>query len=240
MSNILKRRYMEILALKVGGDQVIDNIQQECLKYGLLIHLLENVAQISNELSQKKYLMIIIFSDKKSFLGDLESIRRYTKIPVLVIKKQYRGIEKIASIDAGADEYIQMPETISEIVASCHALIRRYTELGQTKQQLFSTISRGTLFINVDYHKVFINFQEMEFPRREFNLLCLLASSPGRVFTNEQLYRDVWGDDYLRDADNGLHSCLNRIRRKLEEAGCTSCRIENIRGVGYRFVQDDT
>lgn len=53
MSNILKRRYMEILALKVGGDQVIDNIQQECLKCGLLIHLLENVEQISNELSQK-------------------------------------------------------------------------------------------------------------------------------------------------------------------------------------------
>ena len=92
----------------------------------------------------------------------------------------------------------------------------------------------------MDYHKVFINLQEIEFPRYEFNLLCLLASNPGRVFTNEQLYCDVWGDDYLRDADNGLHSCLNRIRRKLEEAGCTFCRIENIRGVGYRFVQDDT
>ena len=112
--------------------------------------------------------------------------------------------------------------------------------MNQVDQKPFIIISKGTLLINVDYHKVFINSQEMEFPRYEFNLLCLLASSPERVFTNEQLYREVWGDDYLRDADNGLHSCLNRIRRKLEEADCTSCRIENVRGVGYRFIQDDT
>ena len=85
MSNILKRRYMEILALKVGGDQVIDNIQQECLKYGLLVRFFENTAQIIHKLSERNYIMIIIFSDKKSFLGDLESIRRYTKIPVLVM-----------------------------------------------------------------------------------------------------------------------------------------------------------
>lgn len=96
------------------------------------------------------------------------------------------------------------------------------------------------MLINVHYHKVFINSQEIEFPRYEFKLLCLLASSLGRIFTNEQLYRDVWGDDYLWDADNGLYSCLNRIRRKLEEVDGTSCRIENVRGVGYRFVQDDT
>ncbi len=231
---------MEALALAVGWSRKkLDDIQQECLKYGLLIHLIENEAQIFHELSQKTYLMILIFSGEYSFLGDLEAIRNYTKIPILVIKRQYSGIEKIASIDAGADEYIQMPETISEIIASCNALIRRYTELNQTRQSP-SIISRGNLFINVDYHEVIINSKEMEFPRYEFNLLCLLASSPGRVFTNEQLYRDVWGEDYLRDADNGLHSCLNRIRRKLEDADCTSCRIENIRGVGYRFIQEDT
>lgn len=230
---------METLALVNGWEKkVLDDIRQECLKYGLLVRFFENTAQIIHKLSERNYIMIIIFSDKSSFLEDLESIRKYTEIPVLVIKKQYNGLEKIASIDAGADEYIQMPETISEIMASCHALIRRYTELNQIKQQSSSIISRGNMFINVDYHEVIINSQETEFPRYEFNLLCLLASSPGRVFTNEQLYRDVWGEDYLRDADNGLHSCLNRIRRKLEDAGCTSCRIENIRGVGYRFIQD--
>jgi len=130
--------------------------------------------------------------------------------------------------EAGADEYIKWSDSyLEEIIASGLVLIRRYTELNQTKQQPFNIISRGTLFANVDYHKVFINSQEMEFPRCEFELLCLPAFSLGRVFTNEQLYCDVWGDDYLMDADNGLNSCLNRIRRKLEKADCTACRIKN-------------
>ena len=75
---------MEALALAVGWSRKkLDDIQQECLKYGLLIHLIENEAQIFHELSQKTYLMILIFSGEYSFLGDLEAIRNYTKIPIL-------------------------------------------------------------------------------------------------------------------------------------------------------------
>ena len=186
-------------------------------------------------------MLVIIFSDGQEYLTSLKLTRGLTNAPIMVLNRQYDSAEKIAAIKAGADEYIKWSDSyVEEIFASSYALIRRYTELNQVDQKPFIIISKGTLLINVDYHKVFINSQEMEFPRYEFNLLCLLASSPERVFTNEQLYREVWGDDYLRDADNGLHSCLNRIRRKLEEADCTSCRIENVRGVGYRFIQDDT
>ena len=218
------------------------DLQGEWQKKGISVRIVSGAGEASSELSgNTEYLLVIIFSDGKEYLSSLKIIRGLTKAPVLVVDRQYDSTEKTAAVKAGADEYIKWTDSyLEENIASGLALIRRYTELNQTKHQPSSIISRGTLFINVNYHKVFINSQEMEFPRYEFNLLCLLASSPGRVFTNEQLYRDVWGEDYLRDADNGLHSCLNRIRRKLEEAGCTSCRIENIRGVGYRFVQDDT
>lgn len=211
-------------------------------KEGISAHTVSDVGEVAGKLSRNtEYLLVIIFSDGQEYLSSLKIIRGLTKAPVLVVDRQYDSTEKTAAVKAGADEYIKWSDSyLEEITASGLALIRRHTELNQRGQQPSSVISRGTLFINVDYHKVFINSQEMEFPRYEFNLLCLLASSPGRVYTNEQLYRDVWGDEYLHDADNGLHSCLNRIRRKLEEAGCTSCRIENVRGVGYRFVQDDT
>ena len=223
-----------ILILCHDRPQLAD-LQGEWQKKGISVRIVSVAGEASSELSgNTEYLLVIIFSDGEEYLSSLKIIRGLTKAPVLVVDRQY-------AVKAGADEYIKWTDSyLEETIASGLALIRRYTELNQTKQQPSSIISRGTLFINVDYHKVFINSQEVEFPRYEFNLLCLLASSPGRVFTNEQLYRDIWGDDYLRDADNGLHSCLNRIRRKLEEAGCTSCRIENIRGVGYRFVQDDT
>ncbi len=137
----------------------------------------------------------------------------------------YQGIKTICWLS-----FFRPDSYLEETVASGLALIRRCTELNQAKQQPSSIISRGDLLINVDYHKVFINAQVMEFPWYEFNLLCLLASSPGRVFTNEQLYRDVWGEDYLRDADNGLHSCLNRIRRKISENFRNSYYFPSVRG----------
>lgn len=216
------------------------DLQGEWQKQGISARIVSGAGEAAGELSgNTDYLLIIIFSDGQQYLPPLKIIRGLTKAPILVLDRQYDSTEKTAAIKAGVDEYIKWSDSyLEETVASGLALIRRYTELNQIKQQPSSIISRGSLFINVDYHEVIINSQEMEFPRYEFNLLCLLASSPGRVFTNEQLYRDVWGEDYLRDANNGLHSCLNRIRRKLEDAGCTSCRIENIRGVGYRFIQD--
>ena len=228
-----------ILVLCHERPQLAD-LRGEWQKKGISVRIVSDVGEAAGELSgNTDYLLVIIFSDGQEYLLSLKIIRGLTKAPVLVVNRQYDSTEKTAAIKAGADEYIKWSDSyLEETVASGLALIRRYTELNQVKRPPSSIISRGDLFINVDYHEVIINLQEMECPRYEFSLLCLLASSPGRVFTNEQLYREVWGEDYLRDADNGLHSCLNRIRRKLEDAGCTSCRIENIRGVGYRFIQD--
>ena len=225
-----------ILVLCHERPQLAD-LRGEWQKKGISVRIVSDVGEAAGELSgNTDYLLVIIFSDGQEYLLSLKIIRGLTKAPVLVVNRQYDSTEKTAAIKAGADEYIKWSDSyLEETVASGLALIRRYTELNQVKRPPSSIISRGDLFINVDYHEVIINLQEMEFPRYEFSLLCLLASSPGRVFTNEQLYREVWGEDYLRDADNGLHSCLNRIRRKLEDAGCTSCRI---RGVGYRFIQD--
>lgn len=230
-----------ILLLCHERPQLAD-LQEEWRKDDIFVHVVYDVGEAGSELLKNTdYLLVIVFLDGQEYLPSLKIIRGLTKAPILVLDRQYDSAKKTVAIKTGADEYIRWSDSyLEETIASGLALIRRYTELNQTKQQPFSFISQGALLINVDYHKVFVNSQEIGFPRYEFKLLCLLASNPGRVFTNEQLYRDVWGEDYLRDADNGLHSCLNRIRRKLEEAGCTSCSIENVRGVGYRFIQNDT
>ena len=234
---------MERWVLILGSERPeLTSLHGEWQKDGIFIRTVSCAGEAAAELARNTdYLLVIIFSDGQEYLSSLKIIRGLTKAPVLVVAKCYGSTEKTVAIRAGADEYIKLSDSYpEEIIVSGLALIRRYTELNQTKQQKFHTISRGILFIHVDHHKVIIHSREMEFPRYEFKLLCMLASSPGRVFTKEQLYRDVWGGDYLQDADYGLHSCLNRIRRKLEKADCTSCRIENIRGVGYRFMQYDT
>jgi len=216
------------------------DLQGEWRKEGISVRMASEAGEAAGELSgDTDYLLAIIFSEGKEYLPPLKIMRWLTKAPILVVDRHYDSTEKTAAVRAGADEYIRWSDSyLEETIASGLALIRRYTELNRTGQPPLNIIARGTLFINVDYHKVFVDSQEMDFPRYEFKLFCLLASSPGRVFTKEQLYRDVWGEDYLRGTDSGLHSCLKRIRRKLDEADCASCRIENIRAVGYRFIQD--
>ncbi len=168
-------------------------------KEGIFVCTVTDVREATGELlGDTDYLLVIIFSDGQEYLSSLELIRGLTKAPVLVVNRRYDSTTKTVAIKAGADEYIKWTENyLEETIASGLALIRRYTELNQTKQSS-NTISRGTLFINVDYHKVFVNSQEIDFSRYEFKLLCVLAASPGRVFTNEQLYLDVWGEDYIR------------------------------------------
>ncbi len=206
------------------------DLQGRWQEEGISARMVSDIGEAAGELSgDMDYLLAIIFSEGKEYLSPLKIMRWLTKAPILVVDWHYDSIEKTAAVKAGADEYIRWSDSyLEETIASGLALIRRYTELNQAGQRPLNIISRGSLFINVDHYKVFINSQEMDFPRYEFKLLCLLVSSPGRVFTNGQLYRDVWGEEHLGDADNGLHSCLKRIRRKLEGAGCASCRIEKI------------
>lgn len=127
------------------------------------------------------YLLVAIFSKDTDYLAQVKIVRSLTKAPILILKQLYDGMEKVAAIEAGADEYIQWPDTVEESVASGRALIRRCTGLNQQDIKTLNVLACGELFISADYRKVFINAQEVQFPRREFDLFYLLASAPGRV-----------------------------------------------------------
>ena len=232
---------MEKWILAVGYDkEKFAETQAEWLKYRVLIRMESTLPEAIRELSKKNhYLLVAIFSDNTDYLIPLKIIRGLTKVPILIMKHRYDGAEKIAAIEAGADEFIQWPDTIKESVASGRALIRRYTESNQSEDEPPNIFSNGDVFISVDYHKVFINTEEVPFPRYEFDLFYLLASNPDRVFKPEQLYRAVWGTDYI-PTENSLHSCIRRIRRKLDNLVESPCQIQNVRGVGYYFSQNNT
>lgn len=234
---------MERHILTVCDDKIVFNsLKKEWMKEGISAHMAISFSEAASELSgDNTYHLIVFFSDARECLPPLNMIRKLTKSPILMLRKPYDSREKAAAIETGADEYIAWTDNyLIETIASSKALIRRYTEFNQAASQPFRVLSQGSLFMSADYRKVFVHAQEIVLSRREFDLLYFLASNDGRVFTNERLYNEVWGEDYLREGDSGLQSCLNRIRRKLEEAPGVSCRIENLRGVGYRFIQDNT
>lgn len=228
-----------VLAVNYDKEKFAD-AQAEWLKYHVLIRMVSTVQEAILELSQNKsYLLVAIFSNEDDYLSSLFVLRSLTRVPILILKRKYDGNEKLAAIEAGADEYIEWPKSVVESVASGRALIRRSTILNQPDDMEPNFFSVGEVFISLDFRKVFIQTEEIRFPRREFDLFYLMVSNPNRVFKPEQLYQEVWGIDYI-PSENSLHSCIRRIRRKLEGISETSCQIINQRGVGYYFSQNNT
>lgn len=98
--------------------------------------------------------------------------------------------------------------------------------------------SKEGLCIIPEYRKTFVNRRKLFFPGREFDLLHTLVSCPGRVFTYKQLFYKVRKEEGDH-AESIIHSCIKRIRRRLETVSGFSARIENVRGVGYRYQEQD-
>ncbi|MCM1344604.1 MAG: response regulator transcription factor [Muribaculaceae bacterium] len=183
--------------------------------------------------ADNKYFLVAVFLHHIEDISHIQTIRRLTTAPIIAVQDKYIGAEKVAIIEAGADEYIQWPETVGEFTASCYALIRRYTVLN--KQHIpENMVLRGGIVIHEDYRKVFIRGTELPFVGREFDVFSALAAYPERVFTYGQLFEMIWNEDSVV-VENSLHSCVRRIRRKLETVPDCPCRIENVHGVGYCF-----
>ena len=134
---------------------------------------------------------------------------------------------QVAGFEAGADDYITKPIKPKVLTSKVKSLLRRFKEQEQVQQIL----KLGNLTINREEYKIFVGTQEMVLPRKEFELLSLLASKPGKVFKREDILDRVWGNDVVvggRTID--VH--IRKLREKIGEQ-----KFKTIKGVGYKFVE---
>lgn len=110
------------------------------------------------------------------------------------------------------------------------ALIRRYTELNPNSKRSYTIVEHDDLSINEEYRKVFLRGQEVDLTGKEFGILVLLVSNPGRVFTYEQIYENVWNEVYYNEKKR-VANHVSGLRKKLEGAD----GIEAVHDVGYRM-----
>ncbi|KUO68510.1 MAG: hypothetical protein APF77_18510 [Clostridia bacterium BRH_c25] len=220
-------------------DDSLDNfeaLQKEWLKHHIFVKKVNSSQAALNQLMKMDFLLVIIVAGNTEYLLHLKLMRDMKPMPILVLSPKYNASEKIEAIQLGADEYLPYPSTIEEAVASGRALIRRYTVLNHQAEKPLTIITYHEIFMCVEYRKLFLKGNEIELTRKEFDLLHLLISNIGRVYTHEQIYRHVWIDE----ADNmcGSYSiwCLvARIRKKFRSASCSSEYIQTVRDVGYRI-----
>ena len=134
---------------------------------------------------------------------------------------------QVAGFEAGADDYITKPIKPKVLTSKVKSLLRRFKTQDESQQIL----KLGNITINREEYKIFVDTQEMVLPRKEFELLSLLASKPGKVFKREDILDRVWGNDVVvggRTID--VH--IRKLREKIGEQ-----KFKTIKGVGYKFVE---
>lgn len=164
----------------------------------------------------------------------LQIMRRTKHIPILALTPPLKKEEKIALFQAGVDVCLDQTTDIDLCVAQVNALIKIYLE-ANTEQEKNDVIVYGAeLIINFRYRQVIVDGESLELTRKEFDLLHYLASNQRQVFSRKQLYNQVWHDSTTESGEETVRVHLNTLRKKLSQMNKDV--IENVRGVGYRFV----
>lgn len=166
--------------------------------------------------------------DGMELLSKMKASDKYKAIPVILVTAKGQEYDRIHGLELGADDYIVKPFSVMEMVARVKAVLRRSQSQAQKGENL---LSMGGLIVNLDQYTVTVDGVRITLTHKEFELLRLFLSSPGRVYNREQLFQLVWKYDYIGDSRT-LDSHIRSLRHKLNAYG--KC-IETVRGVGYRW-----
>jgi two-component system, OmpR family, alkaline phosphatase synthesis response regulator PhoP len=160
----------------------------------------------------------------------LKANPRTAGIPVIFLTARSGEVDEVIGLELGADDYIQKPISPRKLVARIKAAFRR-ADSGREGQQDDPVITVDRLEINRSTFTVTLGRKEIFFPRKEFELLALLASTPGKVYSREMLLNAIWGSEVIV-IDRTIDVHIRKIREKL---GDDAQAIETIKGVGYRY-----
>ena len=164
-----------------------------------------------------------------------KEIRRQSDVPILLVTARKEDIDKIRGLGLGADDYITKPFSPGELVARVKAHIRRYMRLtSENKSVRDNQITVRQLILDIDCRRVYIKKKEVILTGKEFEILHLFMRHPGRVFSKEEIYDRIWGEDTLGDITTvTVH--VRKIREKIEENPSDPLYLETIWGMGYRL-----
>ena len=161
-------------------------------------------------------------------------IRERKNVPVIMVSAKKDDIDKIRGLGLGADDYMTKPFSPSELVARVKAHLARYERLVNSNVPDNDIVEIRGIKIDRTARRVWLDGEEKSFTTKEFDLLTFLALNPNRVYTKEELFREIWDMESIGDiATVTVH--IKKIREKIEKQSSKPQYIETIWGVGYRF-----
>lgn len=226
----MKKKDIKILLVDDEPD-ILEIIGYNLSSEGYQIFTAENGREAIEE-AKKNTPHLIILDVMMPEMDGIEACEKLRAIPdlsetiITFLTARGEDYSQVAGFEAGADDYITKPIKPKVLVSKVKALLRRFKE----PEKLDANIKLGNLVINREEYKIMKGKEEIILPRKEFELLSLLASKPGKVFKREDILDAVWGNEVVV----GGRTIDVHIRKLREKIG--DDRFKTVKGVGYKFV----
>jgi two-component system alkaline phosphatase synthesis response regulator PhoP len=226
----MKKKNITILLVDDEPD-ILEIVSYNLSAEGYKVITAENGVE-AVKIAKKKKPQLIILDVMMPEMDGIEACEQIRKIPelsetmVAFLTARGEDYSQMAGFDAGADDYITKPIKPKVLVSKVNALLRRFKE----DESSSNIVTLGNLVINRDEYKIINNEVEMVLPRKEFELLSLLASKPGKVFKRDEILDNVWGNEVVV----GGRTIDVHIRKLREKIGDDS--FKTVKGVGYKYV----
>jgi two-component system, OmpR family, alkaline phosphatase synthesis response regulator PhoP len=215
---------------------ILEFISYNLEKEGYKVYTAQN-GKDAIRIAEKKEPDLIILDVMMPEMDGIVTCEELRKIPKLkstviaFLTARSEDYSQIAGFEAGADDYITKPIRPKVLLSRVKALLKR-SQLVEEEISVIedTTINIGSLTIDRERYMITVDGRDMVLPRKEFELLSLLASKPGKVFTREEIYSSVWGEQVIV-GDRTIDVHIRKLREKIGED-----HIKTLKGIGYKFV----
>ena len=163
-------------------------------------------------------------------------IREQSSLPIIILSAKTEDSDKILGLNVGADDYIGKPFNPLELIARIKSQLRRYTELGNlpndnSDEHIYQV---GGLVVKDDFKEVTIDGRPVRLTPLEYNILLLLVKNPGKVFSTDDIYKNIWNEEAFA-SDNTIAVHIRHIREKIEANPKNPIYLKVVWGVGYKI-----
>lgn len=166
-------------------------------------------------------------------------IREYSSIPIIMLSAKTEDTDKILGLNVGADDYVSKPFNPLELIARVKSNLRRYTKLGNMSAPEESNVYRiGGLCMDDDTKEVTVDGESVRLTPIEYSILLLLVKNPGRVYSIDQIYENIWNEAAI-GADNTVAVHIRHIREKIEINPKEPKYLKVVWGVGYKVEKQN-
>lgn len=166
----------------------------------------------------------------------IKKVRGWTNTPIIVVSARSEDKDKVAALDAGADDYLTKPFSVDELLARLRVSLRRVRYDSEKISSEASQYQNGDLRIDYAAGCVYLEEEEIHLTPIEYRLLCLLAKNTGKVLTHNYILKEIWGNTIVSDTPS-LRVFMATLRKKIEPVPAEPKYIQTHIGVGYRMLR---